>query len=61
MRAAREHIQEINRLYETMNKSKSYYLKNDYSKRIHRMKKELKTYCKYRGYNYHELMKGIFQ
>lgn len=61
MKAAREHIQEINRLYKAMHKSKSQYLKNDYSKRIHNMKKELKTYCGYRGYNYKELMKGILQ
>ena len=59
MKAAREHIEEINRMYVAVEKTKSQYLKNDYSKNIHRMKKELKTYCGYKGYDYKELSKLI--
>lgn len=59
MKAAREHIEEINRLYASIKKTNSQYLKNDYSKSIYRMLDELKEYCKYKGYSYKELTKLI--
>lgn len=42
-----EYVTEINRLKEAISKTKSEYLKRDYSKRIKRMNSELKQYRKY--------------
>lgn len=50
MDAMREkHVAEINRLQEAHDKSKSEYLRKDYTKAIRRMKKELALYDKYKG------------
>ncbi len=59
MRAVKKQIEEINRMYESIEKTKSQYLRNDYLKGIRRKKKELKIYCKYRGYDYNEISKSI--
>ena len=59
MRAVKRQIEEINRMYASIEKTKSQYLRNDYLKSICKMKKELKTYCKYRGYDYNEISKSI--
>lgn len=59
MRAVERQLEEIKRLEEASEKSKSRYLKKDYSKRIARLKKELKEYCFYRGLKYFEIVKEI--
>lgn len=53
------HIQEIMRLKKVINETKSTYLKNDYSKRISQMIKELREYCDYRGYDFTNILKRI--
>lgn len=57
MNALEEHINEIKRFKGAIAKSNSTYLKNDYSKHLMFLMKELKIYCKYRGYNYKEILK----
>lgn len=49
-------VDEIKRLEESIAKSKSRYLTNDCSKNIYELKKELKEYCGYRGYDYEKLV-----
>lgn len=56
MNALERHIEEIRNYKQAINKSNSAYLKNDYSKKIQRMKNELREYCKYRGFNYKEII-----
>lgn len=58
MKAVNRQLEEIKKYKIAMEKSKSVYLKNDYAKCIHRLKKELREYCKWRGYNFKEIMKG---
>lgn len=41
-------VNEINRIEEAINKSKSAKLKRDYSKAVKKMKKELKEYDNFR-------------
>lgn len=45
-------IDEIKRLQMSCIKSKSIYLKKDYSKKIKSLKRDLKEYCFYKKYNY---------
>lgn len=52
-------IDDINRMIDSVNKSNSKYLKNDYRKNINRLIKELRTYCIYRNINFNELKKMI--
>lgn len=56
MKAAINQVKEINRLKEATSKTQSKYLKRDYEKRIHKLKKELREYCRYRNINYHKLI-----
>lgn len=56
MQAVERQINEIKRLKAAIEKSNSVYLKNDYSKGIHRLKRELKQYCYFRGYNYKAIL-----
>lgn len=58
MKALQRHIEEIMRYKQAIEKTNSAYLKNDYSKCIYEMKRELKEYCGYRGYNYKEIIKN---
>ena len=55
MRAAMQHVAEIKRMQEAMQKTSSEYLKRDYAKGIATLQKELKEYCKYRGYDYNKI------
>lgn len=59
MKAVERHIEEIKRYQEAMNKTDSAYLKNDYSKKINRMIKELREYCHYRNYNFKAILRRI--
>lgn len=56
MRAVVRQLEEIKTLEEAIQRSKSKHLKTDYSKRISRLKKELKEYCYYRGLNFREII-----
>lgn len=57
MNALERHINEMKVCKKAMMKTQSIYLKNDYAKKFHRMNKELKEYCFYRGYDYKEILK----
>lgn len=57
MKAVNKQIAEIKRLYGAINKTNSKYLKNDYTKNIKTLKRGLKEYCSYKGYNYNEILK----
>ena len=46
-----KHIDEIKRFKGAIAKSNSAYLKNDYSKHLSVLMRELKTYCNYRKLN----------
>lgn len=51
---------EIKRLRTAINKSRSRYLINDYSKQVNYLTKELKFYCDNKGINFKELLKEVF-
>ena len=57
MKAVQQHIEAINEYQKTADRSKNPHIINDYSKAIRRLKRELKTYCKFRGYDYNNIMK----
>lgn len=57
MESVKRQVDEIKRLQQIVNKSKSRFIKNDYTKRIIRLKNELKDYCDYRGYDYKKVRK----
>lgn len=56
MNALERHIEELKSYQQAINKTDSIYLKNDYYKKIDRMFKELKEYCKYRKYDFKEVL-----
>lgn len=60
MKQALKVIDEIKADYKAIEQSKSPYLINDRLKHINALKRDLKEYCKYRGYNYNELEKMIY-
>ena len=49
MKQAQILIDDIKRMKQAISKTKSYKLKNDYTKAINRKTKELIEYCSYRG------------
>lgn len=53
-------VNEIQRLKTASEKSKSRYLKNDYSKNISYLLRELKFYCEHKGIDFHKLIKNKF-
>lgn len=55
MKQAMAVIKEIRRLYHGCAVTQSPYLKNDYTKKIKSLKRELKEYCGYKHFNYKEL------
>ena len=57
MKAIERHLAEIKKYQSIVNESNNTYIINDYSKAIRRLKRELKTYCKFRGYDYNIIMK----
>ena len=57
MKAIERHMVEIKKYQSIVNESNNTYIINDYSKAIRRLKRELKTYCKFRGYDYNTIMK----
>lgn len=60
MKAAEREVEEIKRLEDAIHRTKSIYLKNDYAKNIRTRKRELKQYCKYRGFDYKKVINGDF-
>ena len=60
MKAAMRQVEEIDRIKEAMRKTKSTYLKNDYAKNLRTLKRELKEYCGYRGFDYQRVLMGDF-
>ena len=60
MKAAKRQVEEIKRLEEAISKTKSTYLKNDYSKNARTLKAELREYCGYRGFDYKKVINGDF-
>lgn len=58
MKAVQKQIDEIKRMQEALAKTDSKRLKADYSKRIARLKADLKEYCGYRGVDYREIIEG---
>lgn len=60
MKAAVRQVKEIRRIEEAISKTKSVYLKNDYSKNIRTLKSELREYCGYRGIDYNKVINGNF-
>ena len=60
MNAAKRHVAEINRLKLAIDKTKSQYLKNDYSKNLKTLILELKEYCGYRGFDFEKIIQGKF-
>lgn len=56
MKAAKKQAAEIVRKQKAIEVTKSPHLRRDYIKGVYRMKKELMTYCRYRGFNYREIM-----
>lgn len=57
MKAVERQVSNIIRLQTAIRKTNSYYLKNDYSKAIHRLKRELKEYCGLRMYDYKAILR----
>lgn len=57
MKAIERHMVEIKKYQSIVNESNNPYIINDYSKAIRRLKRELKTYCKFKGFNYNDIMK----
>lgn len=51
----RKAIQDIKRMDDAIKKTNSVYLKKDYQKRIDKAKKDLREYCRLRGFNYNEI------
>lgn len=56
MQAAKKLIEEIKRQIDACSRTQSDYLKRDYNKSIKRMKKDLREYCFYRGFNYKKII-----
>ena len=59
MKQALKFIDEIKRKKEAVLKTKSTYLKNDYSKSIRQDMEDLKEYCEYKGLDFKELIKRL--
>ena len=59
MKAVERQIEEIERCKKIFNSTNSVYMKNDYAKAIRRLINELREYCKYRGYNFKEIIRKI--
>ena len=59
MNQALKLVAEINRKKEAMKKTKSQYLKNDYSKRIRDDMFELRDYCQFKGLNLIEIARLV--
>lgn len=59
MKQALIEIEEIKRLIAAREKTKSMYLKNDYSKNIRYRLKELKFYCKNKKIKYNDLLEEL--
>lgn len=57
MRQAKEMVREINRKKQALRKTDSEYLKRDYSKSIKSDLKELKDYCKFKGFDIEEVLR----
>ena len=59
MKQALLFIDEIKRKKEAVHKTKSTYLKDDYSKSIRQDMEDLKEYCEYKGLDFKELTKRL--
>ena len=60
MKQALKVINEIKADYKAIEKSKSKYLINDRLKHIKSLKRDLKEYCGYKGYDYNDIEKLIY-
>lgn len=61
MKAVNKQLEEIKRLEQAIEKTKSKHLKNDYQKAIARKKRELKEYCFINGYSYSKIIKSYIK
>ncbi len=55
MKQALKVIEEIKSDYRAIEQTKSQYLVNDRLKHIKSLKRDLKEYCSYKGFNYKQL------
>lgn len=60
MKQALKLINEIKADYKAIETTKSQYIINDRLKHIKALKRDLKEYCGYKGYDYKELEKSIY-
>lgn len=58
MKAVKQQLADIKKYQDIVNKSNNPYIINDYTKAIRRLERELKTYCKFRGYDYNDIING---
>lgn len=56
MKAVERQLADIKRYETIIYKSNNAHIINDYSKAICRLKRELKTYCKFKGYDYNDIV-----
>ena len=56
MKAVERQLADIKKYQSIVNQSDNPYIINDYSKAIRRLKRELKTYCKFKGYDYNVIV-----
>lgn len=59
MRQALKVIEQIKADYKALETTKSQHLINDRLKHINALKRDLKEYCKYKGYNYDKLIQAV--
>lgn len=58
MKAVKQHLDSIKEFQKIIDRSDNPYIINDYSKAIRRLKRELRTYCKYKGFDYNKILKN---
>lgn len=56
MSAIKRQVEEINKYKHALKNSNSMSVKSKYGKLIHHLKRELKEYCTYRGYDYSQIV-----
>lgn len=57
MNAAKQHLEYIREYQKIVDRTDNPHIRNDYTKAIKRLEKELKTYCMLRGFDYKEVLK----
>lgn len=56
MKAVERQLADIKKYQSIVNQSDNPYIINDYTKAIRRLQGELKTYCKFKGYDYNDIV-----